>query len=398
MDGDVRATDGALLPAYDTRRPVELPRAFLLFSTQPHTPLEPFTMIIITKPDITDDELDHLRERIEAAGLHTHLSRGEHRTIIGCIGDESRLHELPLRSIPGVESVMPVLKPYKLASREFVVNRTVVRVGADAVIGGNELTIIAGPCSVENSAMLNETAAAVKASGATILRGGAFKPRSSPYSFQGLGKEALQLLVATRKAHGLPVVTEVLDTRDVDLVAEHADMLQVGARNMQNYALLAELGRVQRPVLLKRGLSGTISELLMSAEYIMAHGNHQVVLCERGIRTFERATRNTLDVSAIPVLQRESHLPVIVDPSHAGGEASLVAPLAFAAIAAGADGLIIEVHPHPETALSDGDQSLDFAAFAKLMLRVPAFAEAAGRTFTPHAAAQRQERAGSAVT
>ena len=354
-------------------------------------------MIIITKPDITDDELDHLRERIEAAGLHTHLSRGEHRTIIGCIGDESRLHELPLRSIPGVESVMPVLKPYKLASREFVVNRTVVRVGADAVIGGNELTIIAGPCSVENSAMLNDTAAAVKASGATILRGGAFKPRSSPYSFQGLGKEALQLLVATRKAHGLPVVTEVLDTRDVDLVAEHADMLQVGARNMQNYALLAELGRVQRPVLLKRGLSGTISELLMSAEYIMAHGNHQVVLCERGIRTFERATRNTLDVSAIPVLQRESHLPVIVDPSHAGGEASLVAPLAFAAIAAGADGLIMEVHPNPETALSDGDQSLDFAAFAKLMLRVPAFAEAAGRTFTPHTAPQRPELAGSAV-
>lgn len=397
MDGDVRATDGALLPAYDTRRPVKISRAFLLCITSLTTSREPFDMIIITRPDITDDELDHLRERIEAAGLHTHLSRGEHRTIIGCIGDESRLQELPLRSIPGVESVMPVLKPYKLASREFVVNRTVVRVGADAVIGGNELTIIAGPCSVENSTMLNDTAAAVKASGATILRGGAFKPRSSPYSFQGLGKEALQLLVATRKAHGLPVVTEVLDTRDVDLVAEHADMLQVGARNMQNYALLAELGRVQRPVLLKRGLSGTISELLMSAEYIMAHGNHQVVLCERGIRTFERATRNTLDVSAIPVLQRESHLPVIVDPSHAGGEASLVAPLAFAAIAAGADGLIMEVHPNPETALSDGDQSLDFAAFAKLMLRVPAFAEAAGRSFIPHTVPQRPEFAGTAV-
>ena len=213
-------------------------------------------MIIITRPDITDDELDHLRERIEAAGLHTHLSRGEHRTIVGCIGDEAKLMELPLRSIPGVESVMPVLKPYKLASREFAVNRTVVRVGQDAIIGGKELTIIAGPCSVENSTMLNDTAAAVRAAGATILRGGAFKPRSSPYSFQGLGKEALELLVATRRAQGLPVVTEVLDTRDVDLVAEHADMLQVGARNMQNYALLAELGRVQRPVLLKRGLSG----------------------------------------------------------------------------------------------------------------------------------------------
>ena len=342
-------------------------------------------MIIITRPDITDEELDHLRERIEAAGLHTHLSRGERRTIIGCIGDEARLAEVPLRSIPGVESVMPVLKPYKLASREFAVDRTVVRVGANAIIGGDELCVIAGPCSVENRTMLSETAAGVRASGATILRGGAFKPRSSPYAFQGLGREALKMLVEARAEHGLPVVTEVLDTRDVDLVAEHADMLQVGARNMQNYALLAELGRVQRPVLLKRGLSATITELLMAAEYIMAHGNHQVVLCERGIRTFERATRNTLDVSAIPVLQRETHLPVIVDPSHAGGDADLVAPLAYAAIAAGADGLIIEVHPDPEHALSDGDQSLTISAFTAMMLRVPAFAEAAGRSFSPRA-------------
>jgi 3-deoxy-7-phosphoheptulonate synthase len=340
-------------------------------------------MIIITRPNITDDELDHLRERIEAAGLHTHLSRGEHRTIIGCIGDETRLAELPLRSIPGVESVMAVLKPYKLASREFAVNRTIVRVGEDATIGGGHLTVIAGPCSVENRAMLNETATGVRAAGASILRGGAYKPRSSPYSFPGLGIEALKLLAEARATHGLPVVTEVLDTRDVDLVAEHSDMLQVGARNMQNYALLAELGRVQRPVLLKRGLSATISELLMSAEYIMSHGNHNVVLCERGIRTFERATRNTLDVSAIPVLQRETHLPVIVDPSHAGGDARLVAPLAFAAIAAGADGLIIEVHPNPEVALSDGDQSLDIASFVALMQRVPAFATAAGRTMAP---------------
>ncbi|MEO7457155.1 MAG: 3-deoxy-7-phosphoheptulonate synthase [Gemmatimonadaceae bacterium] len=344
-------------------------------------------MIIITRPDITDEELDHLRERIEAAGLHTHLSRGEHRTIVGCIGDETRLQELPLRSIPGVESVLPILKPYKLASREFVVNRTIVRVGDDVSIGGDEITVIAGPCSVENRAMLHETASAVRAAGATVLRGGAFKPRSSPYSFQGLGKDALKMLVDVRAEFGLPVVTEVLDTRDVDLVAEHADMMQVGARNMQNYALLAELGRVQRPVLLKRGLSGTISELLMSAEYIMAHGNHNVVLCERGIRTFERATRNTLDVSAIPVLQRETHLPVIVDPSHAGGDAALVAPLAFAAIAAGADGLIIEVHPSPEDALSDGDQSLDPASFVALMNRLPAFAAAAGRSLSTVAAA-----------
>jgi 3-deoxy-7-phosphoheptulonate synthase len=237
--------------------------------------------------------------------------------------------------------------------------------------------------------MLHDVALAVRGAGATILRGGAFKPRSSPYSFQGLGREALRLLVEVRAETGLPVVTEVLDTRDVDLVAEHADMLQVGARNMQNFALLAELGRVQRPVLLKRGMSATISELLMAAEYIVAHGNSAVVLCERGIRTFERATRNTLDVSAIPVLKRETHLPVIVDPSHAGGDASLVAPLAFAGVAAGADGLIIEVHPDPESALSDGDQSLTPQAFASVMDRIAAFAAAAGRTMSaPLPAAQ----------
>jgi 3-deoxy-7-phosphoheptulonate synthase len=279
-----------------------------------------------------------------------------------------------------VESVLPVLKPYKRASREFNVDRTVVRVGEGVTIGGKSITVIAGPCSVENREMLHETAVAVRDAGATVLRGGAFKPRSSPYSFQGLGREALRLLVEVRAATGMPVVTEVLDTRDVDLVAEHADMLQVGARNMQNFALLAELGRVQRPILLKRGMSATVSELLMAAEYIMAHGNNQVVLCERGIRTFERATRNTLDVSAIPVLKRETHLPVIVDPSHAGGDAGLVAPLAFAGIAAGADGLIIEVHPDPESALSDGDQSLPPSAFVALMDRLGAFANAAGRS------------------
>jgi 3-deoxy-7-phosphoheptulonate synthase len=228
--------------------------------------------------------------------------------------------------------------------------------------------------------MLVATASAVRAAGATMLRGGAFKPRTSPYAFQGLGVEALRMLVAVRAETGLPVVTEVMDTRQVDLVAEHADMLQVGARNMQNFALLAELGRVRRPVLLKRGLSATVKELLMAAEYIMANGNHDVVLCERGIRTYETATRNTLDVAAIPVLKRESHLPVIVDPSHAGGDAALVAPLAFAAIAAGADGLIVEVHPDPERALSDGDQSLDPSTFASLMERLGAFAAAAGRT------------------
>jgi 3-deoxy-7-phosphoheptulonate synthase len=342
-------------------------------------------MIIITRHGVTDQEIDHIRERIESLGMRTHLSRGEHRTIIGCIGDESVLDEVPLRSLPGVESVTPVLKPYKLASREFAVDRTIVRVGgrdAHATFGGPAITVIAGPCSVENIGMLTETANVVRDAGATMLRGGAYKPRSSPYAFQGLGIDALKMLVDVRAETGLPIVTEVMDTRQVDLVAEHADMLQVGARNMQNFALLAELGRVRRPILLKRGLSATIKELLMAAEYIMANGNHDVVLCERGIRTFETATRNTLDVAAIPVLKRETHLPVIVDPSHAGGDAALVAPLAFAAIAAGADGLIIEVHPNPECALSDGDQSLAPPAFARLMDQLGAFAAAAGRTMS----------------
>ncbi|MHB1073849.1 MAG: 3-deoxy-7-phosphoheptulonate synthase [Gemmatimonadaceae bacterium] len=339
-------------------------------------------MIIVTRPGITDAELDHIRERIEATGMRTHLSRGEQRTIIGCIGDEAYLEAVPLRSLPGVESVTPVLKPYKLASREFSVGRSLVHVGGrdgGATFGGAALAVIAGPCSVEDRAMLGDTARAVKAAGAVILRGGAFKPRTSPYAFQGLGEEALHLLTEVRAETGLPVVTEVMDTRQVDLIAGHADMLQVGARNMQNFALLAELGRVQRPVLLKRGLSATVKELLMAAEYIMANGNHQVVLCERGIRTYETATRNTLDVAAIPVLKRETHLPVIVDPSHAGGDAALVAPLAFAAIAAGADGLIVEVHPTPELALSDGDQSLDPARFAQMMTQLGLFASAAGR-------------------
>ncbi|HXV16045.1 MAG TPA: 3-deoxy-7-phosphoheptulonate synthase [Gemmatimonadaceae bacterium] len=338
-------------------------------------------MIIVTRADVTEQELDHIRERIEAAGLRTHLSRGERRTIVGCIGDESRLEEIPLRSFPGVESVMPVLRPYKRASIDFAASRTIVRAGSHATFGGDAISVIAGPCSVENRDMLHETAAAVKRAGGSMLRGGAFKPRTSPYSFQGLGADALRMLADVRAETGLPVVTEVLDTRHVDLVAEYADMLQVGARNMQNFALLAELGRVQRPVLLKRGLSATITELLMAAEYIISHGNSQVLLCERGIRTFESATRNTLDISAIPVIKRESHLPIIVDPSHAGGDADLVLPLSLAAIAAGADGLIVEVHPNPEVALSDGDQSLTISAFESLMERLAPFAEAAGRGF-----------------
>ncbi|HUG40368.1 MAG TPA: 3-deoxy-7-phosphoheptulonate synthase [Longimicrobiales bacterium] len=346
-------------------------------------------MIIVTKAGITEPELERIRERVEAAGLRTHVSRGEQRVVIGCIGDEAVLRELPLLSMPGVQSVMPVLTPYKLAAREFAAGATRVRVGdaSGTVIGGPELVVMAGPCSVEGEAMLLETAGRVARAGARLLRGGAFKPRTSPYAFRGLGLEGLQLLARARSETGLPVVTEVLDTRHVEMVAEHADVLQVGARNMQNFALLSELGRLRRPILLKRGLSATLQELLMAAEYIMAQGNGDVILCERGIRTFETATRNTLDVGAIPVLKAETHLPVIVDPSHAAGRADLVAPLAYAAVAAGADGLIVEVHPDPASARSDGDQSLDLDAFDALMAALAPFAAAAGRTLAAPARA-----------
>ena len=335
-------------------------------------------MIIVTKAGITNAEIDHIRERIEALGLRTHISRGEHRTIVGCIGDEERLREVPILAIPGVEQVLPVLKPYKLAAREFAATPTVVRVGA-ASFGGPELTVAAGPCSVESREMLHITAATVRQAGATVLRAGAFKPRTSPYSFRGLGEQALETLAEVRREVGLPVVTEVMDTRQVELVAEHADMLQIGARNMQNFTLLTEVGRVHRPVLLKRGMSATINDLLLAAEYIMSQGNMHVVLCERGIRTFETATRNTFDIAAIPVLKRETHLPVIADPSHGGGRRDLVAPLSFAAIAAGADGLLIEVHPEPDKAASDGEQSLSLPEFTSLMEGLQAFAELRGR-------------------
>ncbi|MFN2602284.1 MAG: 3-deoxy-7-phosphoheptulonate synthase [Gemmatimonadaceae bacterium] len=340
-------------------------------------------MVIITNPGITEEQLDHIREYVEARGMRTMISRGERQTIVGCIGDDDVLREMALHRLPGVQAVVPIMKPYKLANVQFTARRTEVRVGdaPEQVIGGGDaIAVIAGPCSVENRTMLLETAVGVRDAGAIMLRGGAFKPRTSPYSFQGLGLEALEMLAEVRAETGLPIVTEVMDTRQVEVVAQHADMLQVGARNMQNFALLAEVGRAQRPVLLKRGLSATIEELLMAAEYIMVNGGRDVVLCERGMRTFETATRNTLDIAAIPVLKRETHLPVIVDPSHAGGLADLVAPLAFAAIAAGADGLIVEVHPTPETALSDGDQSLTLDAFSDLMQRLVPFAEAAGRS------------------
>jgi 3-deoxy-7-phosphoheptulonate synthase len=343
-------------------------------------------MIIVTRPGITDQELTHIRERVESLGLHAHVIRGEHRTVIGCVGDDAALAEVPLLALPGAESVTPVLRPYKLASREFGARQgatTAVRVSETVAIGGHELAVIAGPCSVEGSEMLLETAQAVRRVGANMLRGGAYKPRTSPYAFQGMGEAGLELLAATRRETGLPVVTEVMDTRQVDTVLRYADVLQIGARNMQNFALLAEVGRVRKPVLLKRGLAATIRELLMAAEYVMAQGNHDVILCERGIRTYETATRNTLDIAAIPVLKEETHLPVIVDPSHAGGRAALVAPLGFAAIAAGADGLIVEVHPEPALAKSDGDQSLTFDDFSAFMHALAPFADAAGRSM-PH--------------
>lgn len=345
-------------------------------------------MIIVTTAGITEAQLSTLVAHIEGAGLRAHVSRGEQRTIVGCIGNESALADAGIAALPGVERVMPVLKPYKLASREFSPGNTRIALGDpnETVIGGKEIVVIAGPCSVEGREMLFETAHAVQASGARLLRGGAFKPRSSPYAFQGLGEPALQMLADVREATGLPVVTEALDTRHVEMVAQYADVLQIGARNMQNFALLSEVGRTRRPVLLKRGLSGTITELLMAAEYIMAGGNGNVILCERGIRTYETATRNTLDIAAIPVLKRETHLPVFVDPSHAGGRAELVAPLAMAAIAAGADGLIVEVHPSPAHAKSDGEQSLTPDAFRALMEQAALFATAAGRTMRVGAA------------
>jgi 3-deoxy-7-phosphoheptulonate synthase len=335
-------------------------------------------MIIVTKKDVTPDELDHIRERVEALGLRTHVSQGEHRTIIGCVGDETRLQGVPLLSIPGVDAVHAVLKPYKLASRDFAAEPTRIPLG-EVEIGGDEIIVIAGPCSVEGREMLGHTAQAIRAQGARGLRGGAFKPRSSPYSFQGLGEEGLKILADVRSETGLPIVTEVMDTRQVDLVASYADMLQIGARNMQNFSLLTEVGRLRRPVLLKRGMSATVEDLLLAAEYVMSQGNPNVVLCERGIRTFGTATRNTFDLAAIAVLKRETHLPVLADPSHAGGRRHLVAPLSYAAIAAGADGLLVEVHPDPETATSDGDQSLDFDEFAELMTTMRPFAAAAGR-------------------
>lgn len=336
-------------------------------------------MIIVLRPRATDDEVAEVCRRIEALGLTPHLSRGVERTIIGAIGDERILLDKAIEALPMVEKVLPILKPYKLASREFHPENTVVTVNGVRV-GDRRLAVVAGPCSVENRDMLLTVAKEVQAAGAHLLRGGAFKPRTSPYAFQGLGEEALRYLAEARQRTGMPVVTELMDPREAPLVMEYADVVQVGARNMQNFRLLKELGTHQRPVLLKRGMSSTIRELLMSAEYIMSEGNYNVILCERGIRTFEDATRNTLDLSAVPVLKQLTHLPVIVDPSHGTGKWDLVAPMALAAVAAGADGIMVEVHPKPDEALSDGPQALLPSRFHRLMADLKKVAEAIGRT------------------
>jgi len=328
-------------------------------------------MIISMRPHATRQEVDYVRERIQEFGFKVHSIEGEERVVIGVVGvggDVTACLE-SLEATPGVERAVRISAPYKFVSREFRSERTVIRAGS-AEIGGDEFVMMAGPCSVESEKQIMESAEAVASAGAKILRGGAFKPRTSPYDFQGLEEEGLKLLAKAREATGLAIITEVMSDRDVDLVAHYADILQIGARNMQNFALLKVLGKCGRPILLKRGLSSTIKELLMSAEYIVAHGNPQVMLCERGIRTFETATRNTCDISAVPVLNELTHLPVILDPSHAVGKRSLVPPLAKAGVAIGADGMIVEVHPCPEKAVSDGAQSLTIPGFREMMAQL----------------------------
>jgi 3-deoxy-7-phosphoheptulonate synthase len=329
--------------------------------------------------DASAADIDHVVERLRDIGAEAHVSRGQLRTVIGAVGDRSTIQQLPWEAFPGVERAVPVLKPYKFVSRDHQVADTVVDVGG-VPVGGNAVTVIAGPCAVESRDQLFAAAAAVKEAGATILRGDAFKPRTSPYSFQGLGEKGLELLAEAREEFDLPFIAEVVDPREIDLVSSYADLIRIGTRSMANYPLLEEVGRQPKPVLLKRGFTATIEEWLNAAEYIFKEGNHAVILCERGIRTFETQTRNTLDISAVPVVQSLSHLPIIVDPSHSGGRRGLVASLSLAGIAAGADGLMIDVHPAPETALVDGAQAILPTEFAALMEQVRGVATALGRT------------------
>ncbi len=334
-------------------------------------------MIIVMRPDSTDEDAAHVIERLEAIGAEAHVSQGQFRTVIGAVGDRDVIQRLPWEAFAGVERAVPVLKPFKFVSREFQAEDSIIQVGS-VPVGGGHFAAIAGPCAVETRDQLFASAEAVKRAGATILRGDAFKPRTSPYAFQGHGEDGLKLMAEAREEFGMPFVAEVLDPRDVNLVSSYADLIRVGTRNMANFGLLSELGRQPKPVLLKRGFTATIEEWLNAAEYIYKEGNHHVILCERGIRTFETATRNTLDISAVPVIKGLSHLPVVVDPSHSGGRRELVAPLTRAAVAIGADGVMVDVHPAPETALVDGAQAILPAEFAALMDDVRGLAEVVG--------------------
>jgi 3-deoxy-7-phosphoheptulonate synthase len=337
-------------------------------------------MIIVMKHEAEPKEIEAVVKRVEELGYKVHLSRGEARTIVGIIGaEEHKIQNGTFEAMEGVEKTMRVMQPFKVASRDFSHEDTVINING-VKIGGQRVVVMAGPCSVESRTMILETAHAVKEAGGSVLRGGAFKPRSSPYSFQGMGEEGLRYLAEARELTGLPIVTEVMSTDEVELVSEYSDILQVGARNTQNYSLLKALGKVNRPIFLKRGMSSTIQELLMSAEYILAGGNMQVMVGERGIRTYETATRFTFDVNAIPVLKELTHLPVVADPAHGTGKASLVTPIAKAAVAAGADSIMVEVHPDPSKAWSDGAQSLTLERFASMMQELRPVAEAVGRT------------------
>ncbi|TFB08291.1 3-deoxy-7-phosphoheptulonate synthase [Candidatus Atribacteria bacterium MT.SAG.1] len=338
-------------------------------------------MIIVMNSKTDDADVEKVIQKLREMGHKVHISRGEKRIILGIIGDVENLSSVPFYAFNGVEEIIRIMKPYKLASREFKDFDTIIKV-KDITIGGKEVIVMAGPCVVENEQQIFETARYVKAAGVKILRGGAFKPRTSPYSFQGLGEEGLRLLAQAGKETGLAIVTEVMSVNQIELVGKYTDIFQVGARNMQNFVLLKELGKIKKPILLKRGLSATIEELLLSAEYILSQGNYEVILCERGIRTFENYTRNTLDLSAVPALKRLSHLPIIVDPSHATGRWRLVSPMAKAAIAVGADGLLIEVHPDPKSSLSDGAQTLRLDTFTQLMKEIRPIIQAVGREFS----------------
>ena len=338
-------------------------------------------MIVILKSDVTPKQVDDVVNRIEELGFRAHVSQGTYRTIVGIIGDEQKLQAQPLTAIPGVEKVVPVMPAYKLASRDAHPQPSIIDV-AGVRVGGDHLAMIAGPCSVEEPERMDAIAAAVKAAGANIFRGGAFKPRTSPYAFQGMGEEGLKILREVGDRHGMPIVTEVMDPRRVELCDEYADMLQIGARNMQNFTLLSEVGKTQTPVLLKRGMSATIEDLLMSAEYILAQGNPNVILCERGIKSFDKLTRNLFDVAAVPAVKALSHLPIIVDPSHATGRPDLIPPCALAGLAAGADGVHIEVHNQPEVARSDGPQALLPEQYADIAERMKALAGLLGKSFS----------------